>query len=279
VSGGEPPPGGHGRAGRNLPAAIGIGVALAACVLVPLYTVKAVFLAFLGVMVLIGLFELVRSMRVRGWHAPYVPLAAGTAAMIALAYVDGAEAFVVTGLLTGLAAVVWRLGEGGAGLLDDVGATFLALVYVSFLTGFAVLMLVPGDGGRRVTAFVATTVCADVGGYAAGALLGRHPMAPSVSPKKSWEGLAGSLVLCAAAGAAFVPGLLGGAIWQGVVFGVAVALVAVLGDLGESMIKRDLGIKDMGRLLPGHGGVLDRLDSLLPTAPVAYLLLTTFVPH
>jgi phosphatidate cytidylyltransferase len=152
------------------------------------------------------------------------------------------------------------------------------LVYVSFLTGFAVLMLVPDDGSRRVTAFVVTTVCADVGGYATGALLGRHPMAPSVSPKKSWEGLGGSLLLCAAAGAGLVAGLLGGAIWQGVVFGLVIALAAVLGDLGASMIKRDLQIKDFGRLLPGHGGVMDRIDSLLPAAPLAYLLLAAFIP-
>jgi phosphatidate cytidylyltransferase len=275
---GQQAAGGHGRAGRNLPAAIGIGAVLGACVLVPLYTVKEIFLGFLGVMVLIGLYELVRSMRAGGRHAPYVPLAAGTAAMIALAYTSGEEAFVVTGLLTGLAALVWRLGEGGDGLLDDIGSAFLALAYVSFLTGFAVLMLVPDDGPRRVTAFVATTVCADVGGYATGALFGRHPMAPSVSPKKSWEGLAGSLVLCVGAGVGFVFALLGGAVWQGIVFGVVIAPVAVLGDLGASMIKRDLGIKDFGRLLPGHGGVMDRIDSLLPAAPLAYLLLAAFIP-
>jgi phosphatidate cytidylyltransferase len=228
-------------------------------------------------MVLLGLAELVRSLRAIGRHVPYLPVAVGTAAMIALAYTEGAEAFVVTGLLTGLAVIVWRLGEAGEALLDDISASFLVLGYVAFLAGFAVLMLVPGDGSRRITAFVVTAVCADVGGYATGALFGRHPMAPSVSPKKSWEGLAGSLVLCAAAGAALLPGLLGGAVWQGVVFGVVVALAAVLGDLGASMIKRDIGIKDFGRLLPGHGGVMDRLDSLLPAAPLAYLLLSAFV--
>jgi phosphatidate cytidylyltransferase len=110
-------------------------------------------------------------------------------------------------------------------------------------------------------------------------LFGRHPMAPTVSPKKSWEGLGGSALFCAAGGAATFPTLLdGAAAWQGALVGLAVMVTATLGDLGESMIKRDLGIKDMGSLLPGHGGIMDRLDSLLPAAPVAYLLFSWLVP-
>jgi phosphatidate cytidylyltransferase len=139
------------------------------------------------------------------------------------------------------------------------------------------MMTAPADGPRRVTAFIATVVCSDTGGYVAGVLFGKHPMAPSVSPKKSWEGFAGSVLACTLAGAVFLTTLFDGTWWQGVLFGLAVVCSATLGDLGESMIKRDIGIKDMGHLLPGHGGLMDRLDSLLPTAPVAWLLLIAFV--
>jgi phosphatidate cytidylyltransferase len=148
---------------------------------------------------------------------------------------------------------------------------------VPFLAGFAALLAQGPDGPRRVLVFIFTVVCSDVGGYAAGVLLGKHPMAPSVSPKKSWEGFGGSLTACALAGAVFFGTLLHASPLLGVVYGLAVVASATLGDLGESMVKRDIGIKDMSELLPGHGGLMDRLDSLLPTAPVAWLLLSAFV--
>jgi phosphatidate cytidylyltransferase len=159
-----------------------------------------------------------------------------------------------------------------------VTAGALIAVYVPFLAGFCVLLAVPGDGALRVAAFIATVVCSDTGGYLAGVLFGRHPMAPTVSPKKSWEGFGGSMLACAIGGVCFLVFGFGAHWWQGVLFGVAIAFAATLGDLAESMIKRDLAIKDMGTLLPGHGGLMDRLDSLLLAAPVSYLLLTAFAP-
>jgi phosphatidate cytidylyltransferase len=140
------------------------------------------------------------------------------------------------------------------------------------------LMLAAPDGPYRVIVFVAVTVANDVGGYASGVLFGRHPMAPSISPKKSWEGLAGSVVLCMLVGAGTVYFLLDGSPLAGLAVGAAAAFTATLGDLSESLVKRDLGIKDMGSLLPGHGGIMDRLDSLLPTAPAVALLLMLLVP-
>jgi phosphatidate cytidylyltransferase len=140
------------------------------------------------------------------------------------------------------------------------------------------LMLAEDDGPARIVVFILLVVASDVGGYAVGVLFGRHPMAPSVSPKKSWEGFAGSLAAGLGVGVAAVVWLLDGAWWVGAAVGVAAVVTATVGDLGESLLKRDLGIKDMGSLLPGHGGVMDRLDSLLPTAPVVYLLLATLVP-
>jgi phosphatidate cytidylyltransferase len=226
-----------------------------------------------------GTLEVVRALRQLGAEPPVVPLLAGGTAMVVAGYRYGADEVFLCLALTALACVLWRLAAPARGLLRDSAAGVLTAAYVPFLVSFAAMMTVPGDGPRRVTAFIATVVCSDVGGYAAGVLFGKHPMAPTVSPKKSWEGFAGSVTACALAGAIFFETLFHDTHWwQGVLFGLAVVCSATLGDLGESMIKRDIGIKDMGHLLPGHGGLMDRLDSLLPTAPVAWLLLTAFVP-
>ena len=273
-----PPAPATGRAGRNLPVAIGVGLGMGAAVLVPLYTVKSLFIGVLVAAIATGLWELDRVLRARGLRPPFVPLLIGAVSTIVLAYLRGTDALAVAALLTALAVVLWRLGDGGPGFVPDVSAALFELAYVPVLAAFAALLLVPADGSRRVTVFIATVVCSDVGGYAAGVVAGRHPMAPSISPKKSWEGFAGSALACAVAGVLFLPLLLHGTWWQGVVYGLAVVVSATVGDLGESMVKRDLGIKDMGSLLPGHGGLMDRLDSLLPTAPVAYLVLSAFVP-
>jgi len=278
AAGPPPAPAKGGRAGRNLPVAIAVGLGLGALVLGTLYTVKVAFLGVIIAAILVGLWELCHALQVRDMHAPYIPLAVGTCALLVLAYTDGREAMTVATLLTALAVVVWRLAEGAHGLLNDIAAGLMALVYVPFLAGFASLMLAPHDGHRRVTAFIATVVASDVGGYAFGVTFGRHLMAPMISPKKSWEGLVGSTLACAACGGVLFDMLMHVAWWKGAIFGLATVCTATLGDLGESMIKRDLGIKDMGRLLPGHGGLMDRLDSLLPTAPVAWALLAAFVP-
>jgi phosphatidate cytidylyltransferase len=160
----------------------------------------------------------------------------------------------------------------------DWSASVFVAAYVPFLAGFAAMMTAPEDGPARIASFIATTVCSDVGGYVAGVLKGRHPMAPSVSPKKSWEGFAGSAIACMTCGVALVSGVMEIAWWQGLLFGLAVVVAATIGDLGESLIKRDVGIKDMGHLLPGHGGIMDRLDSLLVVAPIAWMLLTAWAP-
>jgi phosphatidate cytidylyltransferase len=274
----DTPPTPPSRAGRNLPIAIAVGLALGAVVLVSLYTYKPAFLVVVAAAVLTGMWELTSALRLKELHAPFVPLAVGTCFILGLGYARGREAMTVALLLTLAAVVVWHLAEGANGLLTDLAAGLLCLVYVGFLAGFAALMLAPDDGARRVTAFIATVVASDVGGYTFGVLFGKHLMAPVISPKKSWEGLAGSFVACAVAGALLVSLLLHGDWWKGAIFGIALAATATVGDLGESMVKRDLGIKDMGNLLPGHGGLMDRLDSLLPAAPVAWLLLAAFVP-
>jgi phosphatidate cytidylyltransferase len=265
-------------AGRNLPAAIGVGVGLGALVIGTLFTFRFGFVVLLLVVVCGAVWELVGAVGKAEAHPPLLPLLAGTLAMDLLAWFRGDGALTVAFLLTALACFVWRLADGPVGYLRDVSTAVFVALYVPFLAGFAVLLTVPDDGARRVVTFIATVVCSDVGGYAAGVVLGRHPMAPTVSPAKSWEGFAGSTVACVVGGTVFFTQLFDTHWWQGALFGLAIVVTATLGDLGESMIKRDLGIKDMGSLLPGHGGLMDRLDSLLPAAAVSWILLSAFVP-
>jgi phosphatidate cytidylyltransferase len=272
---GEPKP---SRAGRNLPAALAVGLAMGGIVLGTLYTYKPAFLGVVILAIVVGMHEFTRALSAKNISVPFIPLAAGAIAILVTSYVDGRHAMTAAMLYTVIALVAWRVVRGTDGLVVDLSASLLALLYVGFLAGFAALMLSDHFGDRRVTCFVATVVASDVGGFATGVLFGKHLMAPRVSPKKSWEGLAGSVVMCALLGYILCTSLLHTHWWQGVVFGLAVVASATLGDLGESMVKRDLGIKDMGTLIPGHGGILDRLDSLLPTAPVAWALLAAYVP-
>ncbi|MDP9100691.1 MAG: phosphatidate cytidylyltransferase [Actinomycetota bacterium] len=277
VPDGAAPP--TGRAGRNLPAAIAVGLTLGVLIVVPLYSpYRWGFIVVLAAAASVGSWEIVAALRRLGAQPTHLPVLVGGAVMIVEGYREGSQALFIGLLLTVLACMVWRLVDPAEGFLRDVSASVFTVAYVPFLAGFAALLTIPHDGPRRVTAYIVTVVCSDIGGYAAGVAFGRHPMAPSVSPKKSWEGFAGSAVACALAGMVFLGPVLHAQVLLGVVFGLAVVVTATLGDLGESMVKRDIGIKDMGRLLPGHGGLMDRLDSLLTTAPVAFLLLTAFVP-
>lgn len=273
-----PPAERRGRAGRNLKAAFGVGVSLGAVILLTLYTWKVAFVGVVAIAIVLGLWELANALGAARIRVPVVPVVIGAVAMLVAAYTGGPEPLLVALAITVLGVLAWRLPEGRDGYVRDVTAGMFAAVYVPFLAGFAVLLLRPDDGPDRVVVFILVTVLSDVGGYVAGVLLGRHPMAPRVSPKKSWEGFVGSIVFSAVGGAVVVPWLLDGSRAEGVAVGVALMLAATLGDLGESMIKRDLDIKDMGQLLPGHGGIMDRLDSLLPAAPVAFLLLAWLVP-
>lgn len=265
------------RTGRDLPVAIGVGVGLAALVVASLVFSRTAFLAVLLAAVLISLRELTSALGSARVRAPLVPLVLGSSAMIAVTWLSGPSGLAVTTILTVLACLIWRLSDGPVGYFRDASTAVLITAYVPLLACFAVLMLRPDDGATRIVAFILTVVCSDVGGFVAGVLFGKRPMAPTVSPKKSWEGLAGSVLACMVAGMLLVGIALDGLWWQGVLYGAAIALTATLGDLGESIVKRDLRIKDMGTLLPGHGGLMDRMDSLLPSAAVAYLLLSLFL--
>ena len=269
------------RAGRNLPAAIGVGVLLGGLALLTLLTVKATFLIYMGVALAIGLHELATALKTKDINVPLAPVALGGAAMVTAAYWAAGGAVTAAFALTFLAILVYRMFGGTDGYVKDVTAGVFATAYLPLLGATVAAMLAPPDGGKRVLIFIVLAICSDIGGYAAGITLtpftGGHKMAPVISPKKTWEGLAGSAVLCVLAGAIMLPTMLHGHWWQGVITGIAALAAAVFGDLAESMIKRDLGVKDMGTLLPGHGGILERLDSLLACAPVVWLLLALFV--
>jgi len=265
-------------AGRDLPAAIAVGLGLGLLTLASLLLVKDVFVVLVVVAVLVGTSELSTALSQRHLAVPRTPVLVGGALLVAATHVLGPAAALVVHGLTCLAVLVWRVAEGRDGAVRDVAAGLLVLSWLPLLASFAVLMLAEPDGQLRVVVFVAAVIASDIGGYAAGVMLGRHPLAPSVSPKKSWEGLAGSVALSLVVGAVLVVVLLDGPWWAGVLLGGLVGVTATFGDLAESMLKRDLGIKDMGSTLPGHGGLMDRLDSLLVTAPVVWLVLALLVP-
>ena len=262
------------RAGRNLPAAIAVGVALGAVILGSLLWLKFLFIFVVLIAALAAVDEMIRALRTGGATISRLPLFAGTTAMLVAAYFGGPLALLVAVALTVLATIFWRIPRGSTGFVRDVSAGVFLVGYVPMLAGFAILLVQPeADGPQRVVTFFLVTIASDVGGYAVGVIFGRHPMAPTISPKKSWEGFAGSILACIGAAIASVVLLLDAHWWIGVIVGVVAVLTATVGDLGESMIKRDLGIKDMSNLLPGHGGVMDRLDSLLATAPAVWLAL------
>ncbi|HLQ55361.1 MAG TPA: phosphatidate cytidylyltransferase [Streptosporangiaceae bacterium] len=267
------------RTGRNLPVALAVGAALGGVTLLTLFTLKVTFLGVVAIAVGVALRELSRAFGTREIAMPVIPIAAGGGAMLGLAYWSGEQAALAAFVGTVIVLLGWRLPGGTAGYVRDVTAGVFALAYLLLLAMFVPLMLARPDGSRRTLIFVAMAVCSDVGGYFAGILLGKHPMAPGISPKKTWEGLAGSVLAGVTGGAILLVTLLHGHVWQGIILGAAAVAAATLGDLAVSMIKRDLDIKDMGSVLPGHGGVLDRIDSLLVAAPVVWLLLTVFVPH
>jgi phosphatidate cytidylyltransferase len=266
------------RAGRNLWAAIVVGLLMGAGILVALFTVRQVFIGIVAASVAVSSWELAATLRRAGTQVALPPVLFGGQAMVWLSWPFGRDGLLAAFVITVLTCLMWRFPRGAAGYVRDASASVFTAAYVPGFAAFATLLVVPADGAARALCLMVSGVASDVGGYAAGVLGGRHPMAPSISPKKSWEGFIGSLVAGTGAGALTVTYLLDGQLWQGVLFGAAIAVTATGGDLVESLIKRDLGVKDMGTLLPGHGGLMDRLDSLLPSAVVAWLLLSLFVP-
>lgn len=265
-------------AGRNLPAAIAVGVGLLGVLAASLLIDKRLFLLLAAAAMITAVWELGGALRTAGVNLPTEPLYLGVVGVIAAAWFAGAGGVALGIALTLLAVMLWRGVRGPDGYLADVTAGSFTVGYLLMAGGFATLLVREDDGPMRVVAWLLLVVASDTGGYAVGVLFGKHPMAPSVSPAKSWEGFSGSVLACIAVGTMMVVWGLDGDWWAGVVLGVCMAMAATLGDLAESLLKRDIGVKDMGNLLPGHGGIMDRLDSIALSAPVAWILLTYLVP-
>jgi phosphatidate cytidylyltransferase len=272
----------HGRAGRNLPAAIASGVVLLAAIAASLFFWKTAFMFIVAAAVVVAVWELHRGFQAKAINLPEQPLMAGGVVMVVVAYFWGAPALVTATAVTALVTMLWLLRRGIDGYVMNATASVFTLIYVPFLGSFVALLLAEGgatdfdrwdEGAKGIVVFILVTIASDIGGYIAGVLFGKHPMAPVISPKKSWEGFAGSLAFCVAVGYALVVFLLEGDWWVGVILGLIAVVMATLGDLCESVIKRDLGIKDMSQVIPGHGGLMDRLDSILATIAPIWLLL------
>jgi phosphatidate cytidylyltransferase len=262
-----------GRAGRDLPAAIASGLVLGAAIVLSLVFWKPAFMFIVAGAVVVAIWELHQGLRAHDVDLPQEPLMLGGVVMVVVAYLYGAPALVAATAVTALVTMLWLLRRGVDGYVRNATASVFSLVYVPFLGSFVALLLAEDQGAKGVVAFIVVTIASDIGGYATGVLFGRHPMAPVISPKKSWEGFAGSTIACALAGYLLVVHLLDGRWWVGVVLGLIAVVMATLGDLCESVMKRDLGIKDMSQIIPGHGGLMDRLDSLLATIAPVWLLL------
>jgi phosphatidate cytidylyltransferase len=275
------------RAGRDLRAAIAVGAGIGGVLIVTLVYAPRFWVGIVALAILVATHEVVRRLREAGYVIPVIPLLVGGQVTVWLTW-----PFHAAGALAGFGATVvvcnvWRLfmqdntarpeavgGSSSANYLRDASATVFLAAWVPLFASFGVLLVYPHDGAGRVFCLMITAVASDVGGYAVGVLFGKHPMVPAISPKKSWEGFAGSLVLGITAAILTATLLAGKPPWIGALLGVVLVVTCTLGDLVESQVKRDLGIKDMGRLLPGHGGLMDRLDGVLPSAVAAWTVLT-----
>jgi len=267
------------RAGRNLPAAIAVSLVLGGLVIGTLIFAPRGWVLMVAVAMAVATHEVVRRLRDGGYVIPLIPLIVGGQAMVWLTWPFGAAGALGAFGATVLVCLTWRLfGEGlrsqPVNYLRDASATVFLAAWIPLCGAFAALLVYPPDGYARVFALMLGVVFSDIGGYAAGVLFGKHRMVPAISPKKSWEGLAGSLICGTTAAVLAVAFLMDKPAWVGVPLGLMLVTTATLGDLVESQVKRDLGIKDMGTLLPGHGGLMDRIDGALPSAVATWIVLS-----
>ena len=183
-------------------------------------------------------------------------------------------AFVIICLgATTIAVLASRLSRGAEGFIGDVAASALVIAYIPLLGMFVPLLMGAEDGQLRILTVIICVVASDTGAYAVGSLLGRHKLAPHISPGKTWEGLAGGVAVTTVVAVLSAVYLLDAPWWVGILLGILVSLAATVGVPVESLLKRDAGLKDMSNFLPGHGGVMDRLDSMLVAFPMGWLVL------
>ncbi|WP_276011985.1 phosphatidate cytidylyltransferase [Mycobacterium haemophilum] len=279
------------RAGRNLPAAIAVGLSIGGALVATLVFAPRIWVGLCAGAIFVASHEVVRRLREAGYVIPVIPLLIGGQLTVWLTWPYRAAGALAGFGGTVVVCMIWRLflrddsrrhesQEALAGpppasnYLRDASATVFLAAWVPLFASFAALLVYPKDGAGRVFCLMIAVVASDVGGYTVGVLFGKHPMVPRISPNKSWEGFVGSLVCGITATVLTATFLAGKMPWVGAVLGFVLVLTCTLGDLVESQVKRDLGIKDMGRLLPGHGGLMDRLDGVLPSAVAAWTMLT-----
>ncbi|WP_244972589.1 phosphatidate cytidylyltransferase [Paramicrobacterium fandaimingii] len=273
------------RTGRNLILAILIGVVLGGGLVASLIFVKVVFAVFATIIVGFTAFELAKALQRTGRAVDPIAAVISAVLIIGTAYFIDAPSrgMVFAGGI--VFVIVYRLvaqmASGQARsvkqTVSDLATVAFIQVYVPWLASFAVVLVAQEGGEWWTLAFIALVVMVDVGAYVAGLSFGKHPMAPKISPKKTWEGFAGAVVCSILAGVLLALFMIGQPWWVGVILGLLILGSATVGDLVESMIKRDMGIKDMSSWLPGHGGFLDRLDSILPSAAVMFAVYTVAV--
>ncbi|WP_285313547.1 phosphatidate cytidylyltransferase [Pseudarthrobacter sp. fls2-241-R2A-168] len=275
------------KAGRNLPAAVVVGLAMLFAVLGGLLFLPLGFVAVTTTFAVFGVWEIYRALEANGTRMPIVPVMTGTVAMPFCAYLGGIESLLFAMLLSSVAVLLWRSVESAAGSANSIFAGVFTQGWVPFFISFAALPLHaaggatplglwPGgtipDGAWQVAVMLLLVVSNDTFGYLVGASLGKHPMAPKISPKKSWEGFAGSIAGAMLIGVLACLFVLDKPWWVGIILAVGTVAASTAGDLAESMVKRELGVKDMSSILPGHGGVMDRLDSIVFASPVVFIL-------
>ncbi len=267
----------YGKAGRNLPAAIAVGLGLFSTLIISLFADVRFFAILVAFATVLAMRELSQTLVVGLSSRISILLQILAPIIVVAAALDGVTGLVITFIASSFLVLSVRLLDGEEAYVHHVTRSIFALVYAPVLASFAVLLSTQTDGAWKVLAFVLLTAATDLGGYIAGAIFGKHLMAPKISPKKSWEGFAGALVLQLVVGTLLWIFVFDQSWWEGAIVGFVMMLSATLGDLIESMIKRDLGVKDMGTLLPGHGGVMDRLDSIVINAFVAWVLFGIFL--
>jgi phosphatidate cytidylyltransferase len=273
--------------GRSLSKSVTVGLLLAAVFLASLLIYKELFIVFLSISTAIGAWELSSALREKNWYVPRVPAVVGSVLIMPATYFGGPSIQWLASIAIVAALILWRTVhliferrkanfQTFQRTIRDFGAAAFLVIYLPLTLSFSMLLLRRDDGHWWVLAFVTTVALIDSAGYLFGRIFGRNKLAPGVSPKKTWEGLAASIAFGTVSAVSFTVFLLGGPWWVGIIFAAALILAAVFGDLAESLIKRDLGIKDMSTLLPGHGGMMDRLDSLLPASLMTYLVMVVF---
>ena len=273
--------------GRSLSKSVAVGLLLAAIFLSSVLIYKELFIILLSAATAIGAWELSTALREKNWYVPRVPAVVGSVLIMPATYFGGPAIQWLASIAIVAALILWRtvhlLFERRKAnfqtlqrTVRDFGAAAFLVIYLPLTLSFGVLLLRREDGQWWVLAFVTTVALIDSAGYLFGRVFGKNKLAPDVSPKKTWEGLAASIIFGTISAVSFTVFVLGGDWWVGIILAAALILAAVFGDLAESLIKRDLGIKDMSTWLPGHGGMMDRLDSLLPASLMTYLVMVVF---